>query len=104
MTDLRLVPSGRYIYRPSYPEIDDPGAHRIFLTSLKRKHMTLVVDEAGDFGSVSPIRSLGNVIREGRSKHVRFIAGSQRPSGIPVLFITEAHKVAVFYLQLDEDC
>ena len=108
-TDLRLVPAGRYVYRPSYPETRDAGVIRIFTTTLqaakKRKRgVTLVIDEAGDFATgSSPMRALGKLIRESRSMWVRLIIGSQRPSGIPSLMMSEANKFVALHLQKKED-
>ena len=103
VTDLRLVPDGYYVYRPkSFPERSDSGAQRIFRTALQRKYCVIVVDELADFGT-GGIPALGKLIRQGRAKHCIIIAGTQRPSGITLLAITEANKLICFGLGSRDD-
>lgn len=104
LTDLRFVPDGLYVYRPSqFPERNDAGARKIFRTCLQRQYCVIVVDELADFGATSGIPELGKMIRQGRSKHCIIICGTQRPAGIVLLAITEANKLIAFELGSKDD-
>lgn len=103
ITDMRLVPPGYYVYRPSeYPESADMGARRIFKTALQRKYCTIVIDEGADWGTQG-VPELSKLIRQARSKHVRLVFGSQRPVAVTLLSITEATKLVCFGLGSRDD-
>lgn len=103
-TDMRLLPAGRWVYRPSYPDWTDAGVLRIYRTALafkklRKRPCTVVLDELGDLstGGSTP-RLLGKLLRESRSMWVRLIVGCQRPADVTLLAIQEATKVAAFHL------
>lgn len=103
-TDLRLVPPGFYIYRPStYPESGDAGSQKIFLTALKRQFCVVVIDEAGDYSHGRSAAALGKLIRQGRAKNVIVMCGTQRPTGVVLLAITEAVILICFHLGSADD-
>lgn len=103
-TNLRVVPDGFYVYRPTaYPERADAGARRIFRTALARRYCVIVVDEGADFGGGQAIPELGKLLRQGRSKHCIIIFGCQRPSGVTLLAITEANRLICFQLGWEDD-
>lgn len=95
---------GLYVYHTKYPDYADPMVGRICLAALKRKNVTLVFDEIMDFvrGTLVPM-PIAKVLRQGRSKNVRVIVGSQRPAGIPRIALTEASKVIAFRLTSQDD-
>lgn len=104
LTDLRLVADGHYVYRPrTFPERADAGARRIFRTCLQRRYCVIVVDELADFGATAGIAELGKMIRQARAKHVIVICGTQRPTGVVLLAITEANKLFCFKLGSRDD-
>lgn len=102
---------GTYVYqtqddRPAY---DDPWVSIIIYWAIRRSTrlkkrgkkpgLTVVIDEMGDFAKgtyTSP--SVSKLIRQGRSKRIRRIIGSQRPAGIPQLAIDQAQRFCVFML------
>lgn len=103
-TDMRLLPAGRWVYRPHFPEATDPGVLRIYRTALQVKKLrkrscTIVLDELGDLspGGNTPIL-LGKLLRESRSLWVRLIVGCQRPASVSLLAVQEATKVCAFHL------
>lgn len=101
---LNSLEPGKYVYRPSYPEMLDPMITKLFLWALKRGKITLDIDELGDFSRGPNVhQALGKVIRQGRQKKVRMLIGSQRPASIPLIALTESTKFAVFHLQSLED-
>lgn len=103
-TNLRLVPAGFYVYRPTaFPEKTDLGARRIFRTALTRKYVVLVVDEGADFGGSQAVAELGKVLRQSRSKHVIVIFGTQRPTRVDLLAISEATRLIEFQLGWQDD-
>lgn len=111
--DMRRLRPGLYIYQPKvYPEWTDPGITKILLTALKRKKSpkknepscTIIIDELTDLArGTNPMPALAKVIRQGRSKHVRMIIGTQRPAAVPLIAITEASKVVAFRLISSDD-
>jgi energy-coupling factor transporter ATP-binding protein EcfA2 len=112
--DVRRLKPGWYVYRPpTTPEWADPGLIKICLTALKRlpkpkndlePGCTLVFDEFADIShGPTPAPHISKVIRQGRSKHVRLILGSQRPATIPLIGITEAIKLIALRLKSDDD-
>ena len=103
-TNVRLLRPATYIFRPHFPERADPRCTAILMRCLKRGKCTIVIDEASDFSTATSILpALGKVIRQGRWKKVRLLIGSQRPSGISGLCMTEATKVACLRLRNDRD-
>lgn len=104
ITDLRLVPDGYYVYRPTaFPEKADEGARKIFRTALQRRYCCIVIDEGGDFGGGSVIPQLGKLFRQSRSKHCIVIFGCQRPTAVDLLAITESTKLICFTLGWKDD-
>lgn len=103
-TDMRLLPPGRWVYRPHFPEWSDPGVLRIYRTALhvkrlRKRSCTVVLDELGDLspgGNTSAL--LGKLLRESRSLWVRLIVGCQRPASVTLLAVQEATKVCAFHL------
>lgn len=104
---------GIYVYqtpadRPAY---EDPQVEYLIYWALRRydklkkkKGMTIVVDELGDFAKGSyTTPAMSKLIRQGRSKKVRTILGSQRPSGIPQIAVDQAQRYAVFMLMNRND-
>lgn len=103
-TNLRLVPAGFYVYRPSaFPEKLDQGARRIFRTALQRKYVVVVIDEGADFGGGQAVPELGKLMRQGRSKHCIIIFGTQRPARCDLLAISEATRLIEFQLGWADD-
>ena len=104
---------GIYVYqtptdRPAYA---DPNVERLIFWAIarfdklkKKKGLTIVVDELGDFAKGTfTTPGMSKLIRQGRSKHVRTILGSQRPSGIPTIAIDQSQKWCVFMLMNKND-
>ncbi|HEX9117830.1 MAG TPA: hypothetical protein VGA61_17310 [Anaerolineae bacterium] len=103
-TNLRLVPAGYYVYRPTaFPEKTDLGARRIFRSALQRKYCVIVVDEGADFGGGQAVAELGKLMRQSRSKHVIVIFGCQRPTKVDLLAISEATRLVEFQLGWADD-
>ena len=107
---------GIYVYQTldEIPAYDDPWVARIIYWAIRRStrlkrlkknpRLTLVIDEMGDFAKgsyTSP--SMSKLIRQGRSKHIRRIIGSQRPAGIPQLAIDQSQRFCVFMLMNKND-
>lgn len=105
--------TGIYVYQTKFdrPAYDDPNVSKIIFWAIrrfdklkKRKGMTIVVDELGDFAKGSyTTPAMSKLIRQGRSKDVRTILGSQRPSGIPQIAIDQSQRFCVFMLMNKND-
>jgi len=104
---------GIYVYQslPDRPAYDDPNIERLIFWAIarfdklkKKKGMTIVVDELADFSKGSyTTPAMSKLIRQGRSKKVRTILGSQRPSGIPQIAVDQAQRYAIFMLMNKND-
>lgn len=100
--------TGTYVYQTAFdkPAYEDKNVEKIIYWALRRfdklkkkKGLTLVIDEMGDFAKGSyTTPAMSKLIRQGRSKHVRRIIGSQRPSGIPQIAIDQSQRHIVFML------
>lgn len=103
-TRIALLRPGLYVFRPNYPEWRDPRVTAVLLGALRRKNCTLVIDETSDFAqNTYPMPALAKVIKQGRSKGVRMLMGSQRALAIPRIAITESNSFAVFRLRGEKD-
>lgn len=100
-----LKPGYIYVYRPNGPTMDDVFITKLLRWIFKTKQVCLVVDEYMELcpSSVTMHYDLEKIIKQGRKRHICVIGGSQRPSGLPLITITESAVVAVFYLQNDND-
>lgn len=104
---------GVYVYQTNQeiPAYEDMNVERLIRWCLlrfdklkKKKGLTLVVDELGDFAKGSfTTPAMSKLLRQGRSKKVRTIVGSQRPSGIPTLAIDQAQRFCIFMLMNEDD-
>lgn len=98
---------GIYVYqtKDDIPAYEDKNVDRIIFWALKRKHVTIVVDELGDFAKGSyTTPSMSKLIRQARSKHCRVILGSQRPGGgIPQIAVDQSQRFCVFMLMNRND-
>lgn len=99
---------GVYVYQTPYdrPAYADDNVEKIIYWAIKRydklkkkKGMTLIIDELGDFSKGSyTTPAISKLIRQGRSKKVRTILGSQRPANIPQIAIDQSQRYCVFML------
>lgn len=118
--DIRLLwtlnkreAKGIYVYQTPYdiPAYADANVEKLIYWAiarydrLKRKvGCTIVVDELGDFSKGSyTTPAMSKLIRQGRSKKVRTILGSQRPSGIPQIAVDQSQRYCVFMLMNKND-
>ena len=96
---LSQVTPGHYVYRTTYPDTADGNVEKIIRWAIKRKHVTLIFDEINNFshgGFTMPIVS--KALREGRSKFVRIIAGSQFPVKVAEEVVSQATMAIVFII------
>lgn len=108
-----LDASGVYVYQTKLdiPAYADANVERLIYWAIRRfdklkkkRGMTIVVDELGDFAKGSyTTPAMSKLIRQGRSKQVRTILGSQRPSGIPQIAVDQSQRYCVFMLMNKND-
>lgn len=96
------------IYQPAERLMRDPEAWESVLSYVYHRGNTeLIVDEM--YGLSDPERptrfpdSLHTIITRGRSKGITGYFCSQRPSGIPLVCISESQHVACFRLNMPND-
>lgn len=111
LNDIRA--KGVYVYQThdTIPAYNDGNVDIIIFWAMKRfkklkkkKGMCIVVDELADFSKGSyTTPGMSKLIRQGRSKEVRTILGSQRPSGIPQTAVDQAQRYAIFMIMNKND-
>lgn len=96
---LSQLTAGHYVYRTSYPDTTDRNVEKIIKWALKHKHVTLIFDEINNFCNGSyAMRIVSKALREGRSKFVRIIAGSQFPVKVPEEVVSQATMAIIFII------
>lgn len=96
---LGALEPGHYVYRTSYPDVADRNVEKIIKWALKRKHVTIIIDEINNFSRGSyTLPIISKALREGRSKFVRVIAGSQFPVKVAEEVKSQATMLIVFII------
>ena len=95
----------RIMYRPSLEEADDEEQQKEFFRWIYwRKHCRVFVDECSALlGDSSPNRYLKGCLTRGRELGISVLAATQRPVSIPLITMSEASRLYVFRLNLEED-
>lgn len=107
---LRSVDAGkvkRIIYKPTFADITDKKGAKIedfFRWIFERENTTLYVDELSMIaqGDDYP-KHYGACLTQGRELGIEVISGSQRPTWIPQIAMSEAEHIYCFYLKLFAD-
>lgn len=94
-----------YVYRPKGKAMYDTFIPKLFQWIFEVGQVCLVIDEGSEFCNGPNVvqDDLEKLIKQGRKKHVMLLIGSQRPSGVPTIYMSEAKIVVVFYLQNIKD-
>ena len=83
------------------------AVHWFYRDSKDGYHQLVVVDELADFfgtaGAFSQGHPMVRVVRSGRERGVAFLAGTQRPKGIPKAVLTELSNIYIFRLAYEDD-
>lgn len=94
-------------FRPSYADIvNNDGAviNAFFKWVFDRQRCTLYVDELADIASGDDFPfHYGACLREGRELGIEVISGTQRPTFIPQIAMSEAEHVYCFKLKMPYD-
>lgn len=97
----------KVIYRPTFEEIqENKGAiiNAFFRWVFERGNCTLYVDELSLISRGDDYPSYyGVCLQQGRESEVEVISGSQRPTWIPQIAMSEAEHLYCFYLKLLQD-
>jgi hypothetical protein len=97
----------RVIFKPSYSDtVDNDGAimNAFFRWVFERRRCTLYVDELADVttGDRFPFH-YGACLREGRELGIEVVSGTQRPTNIPQIAMSEAEHIYCFKLRMYAD-
>ncbi|MHA2642967.1 MAG: hypothetical protein V2G41_10000 [bacterium JZ-2024 1] len=89
------------------PEVEELSPEKLDLIAdwiYRRENCTYYIDEVFDccVDNYSPVY-LRRVLKQGRSKNIRAIVTTQRPSRIPLDILSEAEHYFCFRLQLKDD-
>lgn len=111
LTDVDPVKFPKLIYKPSFAALDewdkfgnDSEINRFFQWVYDRHNTTLYVDELALItkGNIAPFY-YGACMMQGRELNIEVISGTQRPTGIPQVVMSEAEHVYVFKLRMEQD-
>lgn len=93
----------RIIYRPRMS--DDDHLATTLAQLMRGKYATIYCDELATLAEMFPISvgMLQDIARTGRERHVAVWTATQRPRGIPRVFLTEAEAVFMFDIRSGED-
>ncbi len=99
-----LEANRRIIYRPEPSELRDPAIlDSVLGWCYRRTNTTIYLDEVFQVVANGIPLSLLDCVQRGREYGVEVWASTQRPSGIPLVLLTEASHYYVFHLSLRED-
>jgi ABC-type glutathione transport system ATPase component len=92
------------IVRPGEGEDDPASLDRLADWIFRRQNCTYYVDEIYDccIDHYAPT-ALRRVLKQGRSRNIRCIIATQRPTWVPLDILSEAEHYFVFRLQLRDD-
>lgn len=95
----------RIVYRPDLDEADDKAMQLAFFRWVYvQRHIRCYVDECSELlGETRPNRYLKGCIMRGRELGISMICTTQRPSGIPIITMSEATRLFIFRLNMPED-
>lgn len=105
LSDLNAVETPKIIYRPVWEEMTEEFYDAFFSWAYRRRNTVVWVDEVM---SVAPNphripEHAKAILTRGRELNVAMWALTQRPSGIPQVFMSEATHFFVFDLNLPQD-
>lgn len=103
---LRKSKHSHLVYRPAYATVRNmEQVERFWAWVFERGNTTAYADEVTDFCNgpmVYPFH-FGRCITRGRELNVTVWSGSQRPTGIPKICLTESETTFVFFLKSADD-
>lgn len=105
LTDINPEKIHRVIYKPTYEELSRKAVMDSFFKWVyDRRHCTLYVDELASVteGNLFPFH-YGACLMRGREMGVEVISGTQRPTSIPQIAMSEAEHHYIFKLILPQD-
>lgn len=104
LEDLEKFGEGKAIYRPRPEEMNDEYYNLFFKWVYERQNTVCYIDELMSVATASSIPFyLKAILTRGRQRNTSCWALTQRPSGIPLITMSEATHYFIFDLQLEED-
>ncbi|HEX9253020.1 MAG TPA: hypothetical protein VF870_12305 [Ignavibacteriaceae bacterium] len=105
LEELQTFKEGKAIYRPNIQELNSTYYELFFEWIYFRKNCTCLVDEILDVcpNSFSIPFYAKAILTRGRSRNTQMWGCTQRPKGIPTVFLSEAIHYFVFDLNTKDD-
>ena len=105
LSELGGVKGGRVIYRPVFEELNLESYDRFFSWAYLRGDTIVWVDELMSVapGPLKMPESYRACLTRGRERRVAVWSLTQRPSGVPLVALSEATHVFAFDLTLEDD-
>lgn len=84
---------------------DDEKLFDLILQANKARNVTIYVDELATLSEMFPLSTalLADIARTGREKHIALWTATQRPRGVPRVFLTETEIFFVFRVRSADD-
>lgn len=98
-----MARSFKLVVRPKMN--DDEKLLELIQVLYKMRNVTIYVDELATLNDTFPLSTaaLANVARTGRELKVALWTATQRPRGVPRIFMTESETFFIFNLRAEED-
>lgn len=104
ITDLNFLETPKVIYRPRWEELTPEYYNEFFKWCYKRRNTVVWIDEVMSVATATSYPEfLKAILTRGRQLHVACWALTQRPSGIPIIVMSEATHLFVFDLNMPVD-
>jgi hypothetical protein len=100
----KLKGMGKIIYRPVPAEMNLEDYNKFFEYCYNRQNITVYIDELMSVADSTHVPFfLKAILTRGRQRNTSCWALTQRPSGIPIITISEAKHFFVFDMNMEED-
>lgn len=104
LVDLQNFGEGKAIYRPAPEEMNEDFYNLFFKWVYERQNTICYIDELMSVATASTVPFyLKAILTRGRQRNTSCWALTQRPSGIPLITMSEATHYFIFDLKLEED-
>lgn len=110
LDELMEMGEGKYIYRPRFEEMEDTTYIEKFFEWIYFRQNTIcdidelvALTEMGGAGGTYIPRYAKAILTRGRERNTTIWGATQRPKGIPLIYMSEASHYFVFSLKLEAD-
>lgn len=104
LAGLNSLSTSKVIYRPTFEEMDEEFYDRFFKWCYRQGNLTVWVDEVMSVATSHLMPEYYKaILTRGREHNVSVWSLTQRPTGIPILSMSEATHYFIFDLNMPQD-